>query len=231
MKLPTSLQPATVIARLNRFAVAVEVAAHRDVAHLPNSGRLEELLVPGTAALLAPRSSPGRKTAFDLALVRYPTPDNLVSVDARLPSVLVEEALQAGELAPFLCYPSLRREVRFGDSRLDFMLQGERGFCLLETKSISWVVDGCALFPDAPTERGQRHLRTLIEGRRAGHRAAVVFVIQRSDAYGFSPCRPADPAFAATLVDAAAEGVEVYAYRCEVREDGMRILAPVPVGL
>ena len=231
MKLLTLLVEATIIARLNRFAVAVEVAGRREVAHLPNSGRLEELLAPGTLALLAECRRPGRKTAFDLAMVRYPTPDNLVSVDARLPSALAEEALRAGELAPFRCYPSVRREVRFGGSRLDFSLEGEGGSCLLETKSITWVVDGCALFPDAPTERGQRHLRTLIEGRRAGRRAAVVFVIQRCDAYGFSPCRPADPAFAATLVDAAAEGVEVYAYRCEVREDGMRILAPVPVGL
>ena len=231
MQFSTPLQPATIISRLNRFAVAVEVAGRREVAHLPNSGRLSELLVPGTPALLVRRGRPGRKTAFDLALVRYPSADNLVSVDARLPSALMEEALRAGELAPFRCYPSLRREVRFGDSRLDFLLQGEKGSCLLETKSITWVVDGRALFPDAPTERGQRHLRTLTEGRRSGHEAAVVFVIQRSDVYGFSPCRSADPAFAAALGDAVAEGIGVYAYRCQVSEGEVRILAPVPVEL
>ena len=220
------LVPGRVRRRLNRFAVEVETEGGAGVAHLANSGRLTELLQPGTPALLRPARAGSRRTAYDLALVHYA--GGGVSVDARLPNAVVAEALAAGRLAPFRGYDRVRREVRWGACRLDFLLEGAAGRCLLETKSVTLVEEGCALFPDAPTLRGARHVRTLAAARQAGERAAVLFLIQRPDAVRFRPHPTADPALAAALREAAAVGVEVYAYRCAVSPEGMEILGPVP---
>jgi len=229
MRLAGQLRPAAILGRLNRFAVWVDLDGREEVVHLANSGRLHELLIPGTPALLAPRDSPGRKTRFDLLLVRIG--GEWVSADARLPNALVREALAAGALPPFRAYPAVRPEVRYGESRVDFLLEGEGGVCLVETKSVTLVEAGLALFPDAPTLRGVRHLRTLIGARAEGWQAAVVFVVQRGDALAFAPNEPADPLFAQTLREAAAAGVGVYAYRCRVTPREIRLAGEMPVRL
>jgi len=214
MKLPAPLIEGQILERLNRFAVRVLVRGQEAVAHLPNSGRLKELLQPGTPAYLAPRTGPGRKTAYDLILVRLER--TLASADARLPNALVAEALRDGRLPQFRGYPHIHPEARYGDSRCDFLLEGPAGRLLLETKSVTWVEGGFALFPDAPTERGRRHLQALREARRQGLAAALIFVIQREDARAFRPCYRCDPIFGQALREAAAEGVAIYAYRCRL---------------
>ncbi|HKZ50549.1 MAG TPA: DNA/RNA nuclease SfsA [Dehalococcoidia bacterium] len=241
MKLPCPLVEAAIVERLNRFAVRVLVEGRETVAHLPNSGRLKELLQPGTAAYLVPRTGLNRKTAFDLLLVRLREGrrpgwvgyegDVVISADARLPNALVAEALRHGTLPQFLGYPHVRPEARYGDSRCDFLLEGPSGRLLLEAKSVTWVEEGCGLFPDAPTERGRRHLQALREARRHGLAAAVVFVIQRHDAVAFRPCYECDPAFGHALREAAADGVAVYAYRCRVTLEEMAIAQEVAVEL
>lgn len=178
---------------------------------------------------MTPASSPHRKTAFDLRLVRI---DNvLVSCDARLPPSLIAEAQVLGKLPQFSGYPVIETEVTFEESRLDLCFSGPGGRVYVETKSVTLVCDGTALFPDAPTTRGAKHLRTLMKVVDQGHRAAVIFVVQRPDAQLFTPHKSADPGFAATLEQAAEMGVGVYAYGCRVTLKEITLGACVPVEL
>lgn len=218
------------VARDNRFRVTVQVAGREVWAHLPNSGRLGELLVPGRRVLLVERSGAKRKTGYDLGLVEMD--GHWVSVDARLPNDLVAEALTAGRLAPLAGYPSLRREVSWGRSRFDFLLEApDRPPCFLEVKSITLVLDGLGCFPDAVTARGRRHLDELAEAVKAGYRGVVVFVVQRDDATGMRPHDESDPDFGRALREAARHGVEVYAYACRVEPGRIQITRALPVHL
>ncbi|HHS97593.1 MAG TPA: DNA/RNA nuclease SfsA [Chloroflexi bacterium] len=226
MELPRTVE-GRFVRRENRFRITVDVDGRVESAHLPNSGRLSELLVPGRRCYLVPRSSPQRRTPYDLLLVDYD--GVLVSVDARLPNPLFAEAVAAGRLAPFVGTTVVEREVRRGESRLDFRLGGPWGTCWVEVKSVTLVEGGLALFPDAPTKRGRRHLEDLAALAGEGYRAAAVFVVQRPDADAFAPNRRADPAFAQGLAEARASGVEVYAYRCRVTRRELSILDAVPV--
>ena len=226
MKLHPHLKQGTFIDRPNRFSARIDVDGRLVLAHVPNSGRMEELFTENATVFLTPRSGAGRKTAFDVSLVQVD--DTLVSSDARLPSALVDEAIGGGRLEQFRRYAWRRREAFFSHSRLDLAL-GNGGLCYVEVKSVTLVEDGVGLFPDAPTIRGARHLEALMEAREQGHRAAVIFVVQREDARAFAPNVPADPRFAETLQRAEATGVEVYAYRCRVSLQEVAITDELPV--
>jgi sugar fermentation stimulation protein A len=228
VKLPPLVR-ARFVRRDNRFRVTVELAGEPVAAHLPNSGRLPELLTPGRPCWLVEFDDPRRKTRYDLKLMSYA--GTLVSVDARQPNPLLAEAVAARRLEPFREFERFDREVRLGDSRLDFCLEGPGGVCWVETKSVTLVEDGIARFPDAPTERGTRHVRELMAAVGRGERAAVVFVIQRADAVCFAPHDRADVAFGAALRDAARAGVGVYAWVCEVSLDRMVLSVQAPVEL
>ncbi len=230
MKLPVPLLEARFLRRLNRFAALVRWHNREVMAHVPNSGRLRELLEPDRRLLLARARGEHRKTRFDLALVALGT--TLVSVDARLPNALVADALAQGRLKPFVEYSGIRREVTFGESRLDLLLEGLPGRCYLETKSVTLVAaEGVARFPDAPTSRGVKHLNTLMQVAGQGHRAAVIFVVQRGDAGSFTPHDEADPAFGKALRRALAAGVEIYAYGCRVSPAEIALSGRLPVTL
>ena len=229
MRLPPLVE-GRFIKRLNRFAALVDVERREYLAHVPNSGRMGELLVPGFRVLLVSAPPGGnRKTSFDLALVD--TGDALSSADARLPNKLLAEALTRKRLPQFDDYSTIRGEQVFGDSRLDFLLEGPEGKCYVETKSVTLVEAGVGLFPDAPTVRGVKHLRSLMAARDAGHQAAVVFVIQRADVEAFAPHDEADPLLGTTLREAHDAGVAVWAYRCEVTESSIELADEVPVRL
>jgi sugar fermentation stimulation protein A len=223
-----ALVPGRFVRRDNRFRATVTVEGVTAWAHVPNSGRLTELFTLGRRVWLAPAAAPQRKTGYDLKLVEYA--GELVSVDARLPNPLFAEALEAAQLEAFP-HDTFAREVTCGESRLDFQLQGRAGRCWVETKSVTLVEEGVALFPDAPTARGRRHLATLQAQRRAGTAAAVVFIVQRADAYALRPHPTADPAFAAALRAAACAGVAVHAYRCYVSLSEIRIEEEIAVQL
>ena len=231
MRISPPLKPARFVKRLNRFSVEVTLGGRPTLAHLPNSGRLRELLRPGALIYVADRSSPKRKTAYDLALVRHGR--RLVSVDARLPNHLVAEAVEAGRLREFDGYKGYEREVAAGGSRLDFAFVSSGGSrCLVEVKSVTLLRDGVALFPDAPTERGVRHLEVLarwVESEAA--QALVLFVVQRAGARLFAPNEEADPRFAETLRRAAARGVAVRAYSCRVTTGSVTLAEPLGVAL
>ena len=211
MDLPGNLVEGRFKVRLNRFLALVELQGREVGVHVANSGRMRELLVPGFRVLIAPRPGAHRKTAYDLALVDLGT--TLTSADARLPNALVAEAFTQGRLPQFKNYSSILREVTFGESRLDLLLEGPPGLCYVETKSVTLVVDGVGLFPDAPTVRGAKHMHSLAQAVEAGHRAAVVFVVQRNDSQAFKPHDSADPDFGIALRESVAAGVEAYAYR------------------
>lgn len=235
MQWPFELRLATFVRRENRFRALVAWDGEMVSAHVPNSGRLGELFVPGTPVWVAPRGAARhRKTVCDLILVEYA--GTLVSVDARLPNRLVAEALLAGRLSPFAGYGRIQPEVQIERSRLDFLLtapplgEGETPQrCWLETKSVTLVADHVALFPDAPTERGVRHLEELVALRQAGDRAAVVFVVQRNDATAFAPHSNADPAFSAVLRRAVSQGVEAHAWRCKVDHNAIALTDPLEI--
>jgi sugar fermentation stimulation protein A len=223
------LIPGRLVRRDNRFRVTVEVDGESVAAHLPNSGRLTELLKPRRPCWLAPISSPHRKTDFDLKLVEYA--GGLVSVDARLPNPLLAEALEEGWLVPFQGHTGFEREIPLGQSRVDFQLQMPSGLMWIETKSVTLVEQGLALFPDAPTARGTRHVRELTEAVRDGDKAAITFVVQRPDARRFAPYDAADPAFGEALRGAAESGVDVYAWTCQVSREAITIAGQIPVDL
>jgi sugar fermentation stimulation protein A len=218
------------LTRDNRFRVTVEIDGEEAKAHLPNSGRLGELLLPGRLAMLLERSASSRRTRYDLALVQLE--GQWVSVDARLPNELVEEALASDGLPSLSGYTTRRREVGFGASRLDFLLQADgRRPCLLEVKSVTLVLDGLACFPDAVTARGRRHVNELAEALAAGYRAMVLFVVQRADAEGMRPHDELDPRFGQVLRQAARRGVELEAYACQVEPGCIEIARQLPVYL
>jgi sugar fermentation stimulation protein A len=224
MKLPPLL-PGRFIRRDNRFQATVRVGGTLAAAHVANSGRLGDLFVPDRPVWLAPAAAPGRKTAYDLKLVELD--GILVSVDARLPNPLFAEALAAGIL-PELAGHYVEREVRLGDSRLDFRFTSANT-TWVETKSVTLVEEGVALFPDVPTSRGSRHLHELIAARAQGDRALVVFVVQRSDAVACRAHANADPVFAKTLREAVASGVQARAFTCTVSQERIAIAGEVPV--
>ncbi len=215
MKIEGELKRGAFIQRLNRFACLVEVEGSRANAYLPNPGRLQELLTHGAQVLLR-KGGAGRKTCYDLIGVK--AGETWVSVDSRVPNALFKEALEQGRLAEFKGYRIAREEVAFGKSRLDFLLEPP---ALVEVKSCTLVEEGIAKFPDAPTARGRKHLLELIEAKEEGYRSAVVFVIQRGDAFAFAPNDATDAAFGEALREAARRGVEVLAYLCSF--DGREI--------
>jgi sugar fermentation stimulation protein A len=215
--------------RLNRFLALVDVKGQEVRVHVPSTGRMRELLVPGYRVLLTPRPEQHRKTAFDLALVDIGT--TLASTDARLPNDLLEEALLGGWLPQFREYSGIRREITFAESRLDLLLESPGGRCYLEAKSVTLVANGLGLFPDAPTARGAKHVRSLAQAVAAGHRAAVVFVVQREDALAFAPHDTADPEFGMALREGMASGVEVFAYGCLVTEKSITLGPEIPIQL
>lgn len=229
MKITTSLIEATFISRQNRFTCLVNLPGGIESVYLPNSGRLDSVLFPGQPVFLAEKPSPFRKTQYDLVAAKLK--DIYISVDSRVPADLLFQVLSQGDLPQFSSYPSIQREVTFGRSRLDFLLSKRSGRCFLEVKSCTLVKDGRAFFPDAPTQRGTRHLSTLTWARKEGYESAVVFIIQREDADSFSPNDAIDADFADALRAAKSQGVGIYAYRCKVNLKDIELAGQVPVFL
>lgn len=229
-----TLTPAVFVSRDNRFRVQVAVDGQLAAAHLPNSGRLGELLVPGAHVWLTPAvpaAHARRRTRYDLTLVEHD--GRLVSVDARTPADLVAVGLEQACAPGLPQHSRFRREVTLGDSRLDFWLagNGDTGECWLEVKSVTLVTGGTARFPDAPTVRGRRHLKVLERVSREGSRAMVVFVIQRNDARSFAPNDATDPEFGDALRRSADAGVEIVALGCEVTLARIQLRSSLPVVL
>jgi sugar fermentation stimulation protein A len=200
--------------RPNRFSALVRVKDKILLTFLPNPGRMHEFLIPGTEVFLREVLKENRKTCYDLIGVSYK--GRRVSVDSRVPNKLVLEALKNGDIEEFREYSVIKPEYGYGHSRFDFFLANKQMNCLLEVKSATLVKEGVAMFPDAVTERGKRHVNDLVKAKKEGYRACIVFIVQRSDAYAFAPSDETDPEFGKALRNAALEGVEIYAYKMEI---------------
>ncbi len=229
MKLPNPLIQGRYLARPNRFTCLVRIpgASVPVRAHLPDPGRLRELLQPGARVWLEPKPGRRRKTGYQLWLVDHG--QELVSLNTRLPNQLVREALVCGALPEFSHCTSWEQERTVGESRLDFLLHYRSGQCWLEVKSVTLVEAGRALFPDAPTARGRRHLDELMRLRECGAQAVVCFVVQRADAHCVAANQRTDPEFAAVLRKAHACGVELLAYTCTVSPTEIELGKRIPV--
>jgi sugar fermentation stimulation protein A len=200
--------------RPNRFSAFVKVKDKVLLTYLPNPGRMHELLIPGTEVVLTEAANENRKTGYDMIGISYN--GQMVSVDSRVPNKLVLEALRNRDIEELSEYNTIKPEFGYGYSRLDFLLTNKHEGCLLEVKSATLVNDGVAMFPDAVTERGKRHVNELAKAKKEGYRACILFLVQRTDAHSFAPSDETDPEFGKALRNAVAEGVEVYAYKTEI---------------
>jgi len=228
MRYPSRLIEATLHERPNRFLGVVDIDGREELCFIPNPGRMHELMVPNARVYLLEKRGEHRKTRYDMVLVDYG--GVMVGVDSKLPNKLLAEAVNAGRLNDFRGYTVEKTEPVFHDSRLDLVLSDGQKRVMVETKSCTLVEDGVALFPDAPTKRGARHMRTLVKALETG-RSAAVFVIQRGDASEFRPNDGTDPEFGEALRRAASMGVETYAYVSDVSLRGVEIREKIPLRL
>ncbi len=216
----------TFLARPNRFIAHVEIDGKVEICHVKNTGRCRELLPHGAKVWCQQSSNPNRKTKFDLITVQKG--DRLINMDSQAPNAAAQEWLLAGGLGSI---QDLRAETVYGDSRFDFSFQLDGKRCFLEVKGVTLENDGVCAFPDAPTERGVKHLRELQQAVQEGYGAYVLFVIQMADVKYLRPNDATDPAFGAALREAAQNGVTVLAMDCGVTEDTMCLRIPVLVKL
>lgn len=213
--------------RPNRFVAHVETADGIQICHVKNTGRCRELLVPDAAVYLERAGNPARKTAYDLIAVKKG--NLLINMDAQAPNPVFQEWAAQGNFLPDV--QSIRSEYRYGESRLDFAVYTRAGLHLVEVKGVTLEEDGVVRFPDAPTERGVKHIRELEKAVREGTAATLFFVIQMHGVRCFSPNDETHPAFGAALREAAAAGVQICAYDCVVTPDQITMGRPVPVKL
>lgn len=214
------------IARPNRFIAHVMIGGEEEVCHVKNTGRCRELLVPGATVWCQSWDNPKRKTKFDLIAVEKG--DRLINMDSQAPNVAAKQWLLSGGLGEIT---ELKGEYTHGDSRFDFSFMKDGKRCFLEVKGVTLEHDGVCAFPDAPTERGAKHLRGLTALAKEGYGAYVLFVIQMADVKYLRPNDATDPAFASALREAVQAGVTVLAMDCAVTEDTMELRLPVLVRL
>ena len=221
-----NMVPGTFLSRPNRFIAHVLIDGKEEIVHVKNTGRCKELLPAGAEVWCQRSGNPSRKTKFDLITVRKG--QRLINMDSQAPNIAAGEWLRSGGLGEI---ENLKAESFHGDSRFDFSFMKDGKQCFLEVKGVTLEDDGVCAFPDAPTERGAKHLKGLTEAAKNGFGAYVLFVIQMADVKYLRPHDERDPAFGAALREAAENGVVVMAMDCAVDVDSMTIRQRVPVKL
>ncbi len=241
-----NLVPATFQSRENRFLAKVAIQNKVELAHIPNTGRLGEILTVGRRVYLSRADSPKRKTKFTVILAEMD--GTLISIDSTVVNTMACEFLGNKRFPPFADYNKVAREWRFHSSRFDLFLSkdetvdkfpdkapensdGEIPDLVVEVKGVTLVRSSVALFPDARTDRGRKHLLELIKLKKLGYRTAVFFVVQRGDATSFAPNFERDPGFAEALTKAKIDGVEIHAFLSKVTLKGLEISREIPVSL
>ena len=224
--------PGRFIQRPNRFIAHVETEEGLQICHVKNTGRCKELLIPGTTVYLEESSNPARKTRYDLIAVEKQRegglPPLLINMDSQAPNQVFGEWAR-DHLRPDLTL--LRPETRFGNSRFDFYWESASSKGFVEVKGVTLEDNGVVRFPDAPTERGVKHIEELIAARKAGYEAALCFIVQMEGMKWVEPNDDTHPAFGAALRKAAKSGVEVMALECQVTPSTLRAVRPIPVRL
>ena len=215
--------------RINRFTAFVELNGREEMVHVKNTGRCKELLLEGARVFLEEADKEGRKTKYSLIAVYKG--DVLVNMDSQAPNQMAAEALAEGKIEEIGEVDFLKREVKYENSRFDLFYQkgDKKGF--IEVKGVTLEEGGIAMFPDAPTERGTKHLRELIKAKEEGYEATVLFVIQMKGVKEFRPNEERDKAFTEALRQAAEAGVDILAYDCGVQVGEVWIENKIPVVL
>ena len=208
----------TFLARPNRFIAHVEIDGNIEICHVKNTGRCRELLPVGAKVWCLDAQSPTRKTRYDLITVQKG--ERLINMDSQAPNTATKEWLLAGGLGKI---ENLKAESKHGDSRFDFSFTKDGQKCFLEVKGVTLENDGICAFPDAPTQRGAKHLRELAALARDGYGAYVLFVIQMEGVRYLHPNDLTDKPFGDALREAKNAGVEILAYDCKISVDTMEI--------
>ena len=222
----SNMIPGIFKARPNRFIAHVEIDGQTQICHVKNTGRCRELLPVDAQVWCQEFDSTSRKTKYDLITVKKG--DRLINMDSQAPNKAAGEWLAAGGLGEI---SNLMAETTFGNSRFDFSFEKEGKKCFLEVKGVTLENDGVCAFPDAPTDRGVKHLKELAALAAQGYGAYVLFVIQMADVKYLHPNDDTDPAFGQALRQAREAGVQILAMDCAVTEDSMNIRLPVLVKL
>lgn len=223
----TSIKPAVFLSRPNRFLAHVLVDGREEVVHVKNTGRCKEILKEGAALVLEEAGNTNRKTKYSL-IAAYKG-DVLINIDSQVPNMVVYEAIEEDCLEGFQKLTKLSREVTYGNSRFDlyFERNGQKGF--IEVKGVTLEADGTAMFPDAPTQRGCKHIYEMIKAVEEGYDGYIFFLIQMKGVTHFTPNTVRDPAFAKALRLAHKKGVTILAYDALVLEDEICLGTPVKV--
>ena len=223
MLIEKNIVKAKFIKRPNRFQAYVLLNGQELMVHVPNTGRCREILTVGSTVLLREENNPSRKTPYDL-IAGYKG-DMLINIDSQVPNKVVEEALITKKIEGLEKYDLIQRERTFGNSRFDFKLTNttNNDEYYLEVKGVTLENDGVARFPDAPTERGAKHLKELVEVVNSGKGAGVLFLIQIDNIERFRPNDEMDKAFGEALRYASSNGVDVYAYNSMITENSITL--------
>ena len=211
--------------RPNRFIAICEINGREEVCHVKNTGRCRELLVENAEVYLEKSDNPLRKTKYDLVGVRKN--GILINMDSYAPNIVFGEFLRVGNLFD---YEIIKSEYKYKNSRFDFYIKEKNGReCFVEVKGVTLENDGVVMFPDAPTERGLKHINELISAVKEGFGAYIVFVIQMNGVKYFTPNKKMHPEFSEALKNAEKSGVKILAYDCNVTKDSMVINSPVKI--
>lgn len=217
----TNQYPAIFISRPNRFIATVDIEGTIETVHVKNTGRCRELLIPGVKVMLEKSNNPDRKTKYDLVMV-YKENLGWVNIDSQMPNALVREWLES-EPEEFSGLSLIKPEYTYGDSRVDFYLERGDEKILIEVKGVTLEIDGIGHFPDAPTERGVKHIRELIKARREGYEAYIAFVIQMNGIKEVRANMNTHREFGVALEEAQKAGVKVLMLECNVSENEIKI--------
>ncbi|MBM7588044.1 sugar fermentation stimulation protein A [Bacillus pakistanensis] len=228
-----NLIQAIFLRRVNRFILECELSSGEIVeVHLADPGRLKEILLPNVEIWLEKATNPNRKTKWTAVMCRVPGEEGYVSLNTLYPNQLVMKAFQMNALSEFDQWVYERAEFKVGASRFDFLLREKNGTrkMLVEVKSVTMVEDGVALFPDAVTARGTRHLSELQNLQKENvYETSVLFIVQRNDARKILPASHIDPQFSKAMKDAAHEGVSFYGRSCKINPNGITLRKAIPV--
>lgn len=230
MEYNKNIYVAIFLERPNRFNAKVIFEEREIVVHVPNTGRCKEILIPGCQVFIREETNPTRKTKYDL-IGAYKGEKN-ICIDSQIPNKVVGEALKNGAVDKLKAYTNILSEKTFGNSRFDFKLSKDNDEeYYLEVKGVTLEEGGNSRFPDAPTERGTKHLLELIEVKKTGRGAGVFFLVQIEDVKTFRPNDETDPKFAEALREAAKNGVDIFAYSSIVTKSGIKLDKPLKIML
>lgn len=219
--------PGVFIKRPNRFIAQVKIEGSIQICHVKNTGRCRELLVPGVTVYLEKSHNPKRKTQYSLIGVEKGY--RLINMDSQAPNKVVQEWLKTGKLLPDTTV--IRPETKYGNSRFDFYIETQKQKIFMEVKGVTLEEDGVVKFPDAPTERGLKHIEELCSAVKDGYEAYIFFVVQMHGVRYFTPNNETHKAFGDALIKAKKSGVHILAYDCEVTKDSLKIGEEVEVRL